>query len=67
MEMIASRVIMVPITSSELTAGTPRSKIIRKKTTYLSMGGDNTNRVSSIFKPRRNILTCLMMTRTIIC
>ena len=50
MEMMEITVSMMPITSWELMAGTPSANGIRKKTTYLPMGGNNTNRVSSIFK-----------------
>ena len=65
--MIATGVMMIPITSWELISGNPITKVIRKKTTYLPMGGKNTNRSSSIFKPRKNIGIFMIMTRTITC
>ena len=65
MKMVAMPVLMMPITSWELMAGTPSPKGIRKKTKYIPMGGNNINRASSILKPRRNISTCMMMTRKV--
>ena len=58
---------MMPITSWELVSDTLSAKGTRKKTTYIPMGGNNRKRASSIFKPRRNISTCLMTTKTIMC
>ena len=65
--MMVMAIMMMPITSWELMAGAPGAKGIRNKTTYLPTGGNNTNRVSSIFRPRKNIATCMMTTKTIIC
>ena len=67
MKIMAMTVMMIPINSREWMADTPSAKGGRKKTTYLPMGDNNTNRVSSIFKPREDIAACLMMTKTIIC
>ena len=65
--MMATSVMMMSVMSWELMAGNPSAKVIRNKTSHLSMGGNNTNRASLIFKPRRNIATCMMMTRKIMC
>ena len=55
--MMEMTVIVMTIVLWEFLAGTPSTKVSRKKTTYLPMGVNNTNRVSYIFKPRENIAT----------